>query len=676
MRNSKRRLYKAMKVGSFVFIEDDLAFEEKKAHVLYDFVRMNSNDRKILLDKIPESNNKQALIDFGVSLSSWVGEIDWTNSPSDDLEYVIREKGEVLALYNAVSEELWRGECQALFLRYGIGVIIPVMYEELFSDIIREESEYLPVRMYKEYVEETHECLLEDLTVQDEDNTAAILILDNMVGSERIAKQMIKDLKAMDFRTTKRTYATFFSTSPSQSGESVMTYELYVGYAQKKDGLEKVYKNLVYAAINVLIQKYKEYYKLVVDKNCNLLSENPELVEYLYSMAREEGAPGYEVLQAWLSFMMNYETEESSEFESLIKLSVCVDDYRSKKNKKLSIPNQLINAAAAENYFNNVNKFYTVTSPGDIFFYKDQYYVLIGQDCDYMMGDKRKRRTPICELLHAELISQSNYEKLADDSKCVYINNFKDEYGNMKVLKVNYSKRSFVSNEVLNLCCFNKQGESKIDYSAELSEDVVQMIQPYMVEYYSEIKAYFADIVSIKQKLPTFFENQKNLHIVTPLINIDEYQEDGTTLEYGIKRVSHLKSVACLYLYKMFLEYRGRIPYTTINLTGYSALSIDMRYNEQVYPITMFAKLSNDRGINGGNDCRQLVWNIKKNDLNKAMVAFGCKVSSEGDVEEYIELVGKEPLILELDNQKIKMTKGNEEDKLFITLEIEGVSCS
>ena len=262
---------------------------------------------------------------------------------------------------------------------------------------------------------------------------------------------------------------------------------------------------------------------------------------------------------------------------------------------------------------------------------------------------------------------------MADDNKCVYINNFKDEDGNLKVLKINYSKRSFVSNEVLNLCCFNKQGESKIDYSAELSEDVVLMIQPYMVKYYSEIKEYFADIVSIKQKISGFFEKQKNLHTVAPLINIDDYQEDGTILEYGIKRVSHLKSVACLYLYKMFLEYRGRIPYTTINLTGYSALSIDMRYNEQVYPMTMFAKLSNDRGINGRNDCCQLVWNIKKSDLKKAMETFGYQFSLEGNEEEYFELEGKQPQTLELGNSKIKLTKGKEEEKMFVTLEIEEI---
>lgn len=676
MGNSKKRLYKALNVGIFVFVEDDFGFAEEKRHVLNDFVRMNSKDRKTLLDNIPDSDDKKALVDFEGSISSWIEDIDWKSAPSDDLEFCIKGRDEILALYNAVNEELWFGECREFFYRYGVGIIIPPLYEEFFSSVIRNEREFCRVRVYKNYVEETHGQILEDIKIQGGDNSVAVLVLDNMVGSERKARQMISDLKSIDFAFYKRTYATIFSTSHSEMGESVTNNELYVGYAHKRDGLKSVDRNLVYAAINILIQKYKEYYKTVVTKKCDLLSENPELVEYIYSMARDEGAPGCNILKEWLSFMMDYETENSIEFEDLVKLSVCIDAYEAKNNKKLSIPNQLINAAAAENYFNNVNKFYTVTSPGDIFFYKDQYYVLIGQDCDYMMGDKRKRKTPICELLHAELISQSNYEKLADDSKCVYINNFKDEYGNMKVLKVNYSKRSFVSNEVLNLCCFNKQGESKIDYGAELSEDVVQMIQPYMVEYYSEIKAYFADIISIKQKIPTFFENQKKLYTVTPLINIDDYQEDGTTLEYGIQRISHLKSVACLYLYKMFLEYRGRIPYTTINLTGYSALSIDMRYNEQVYSITMFAKLSNDRGINGRNDCRQLVWIIKKNDLNKALVTFGCKESSVEDAEEYIELVGKEPLILELDELKIKMTKGKEEDKLFITLKIEGVPCS
>lgn len=299
--------------------------------------------------------------------------------------------------------------------------------------------------------------------------------------------------------------------------------------------------------------------------------------------------------------------------------------------------------------------------------------MLIGQDCDYMMGNKRDRKTPICELLSAELISQANYEKLADDSKYVYINNFKDESGNMYVLKVNYSERNFVSNEILNLCCFNKQGESKIDYNDELSEDVEQMIQPYMVQYYSEMKAYFADIVYIKENREDFFEVQNRLHRVLPLIGIDQYQKNGTLLDYGIKRVSHLKSVACLYLHKMFLEYKGRIPYTSINLTGYSAMSVDMRYKEQIYPLTMFVKLSNNRRINLQDDCCKFVWKIRKNDLKDAIETFGQQVSLDENEEEYLELEGKAPTEFMFGNLKVKMIKGNEEEKLFITLEIEEV---
>ena len=673
MGNNKKRLYKALNVGLFIFVEDDLEFDERKTHVLFDFARMNSDDQVALLEALPESDNKQALYLFASTLEEWIGDVDWANMPSDDLEHVIKDKPEVFSLYNAVSDVLWQGESQELFLRYGVGIIVPQLMEDLFTHVIRSEARYMPVRIYKNYIEETHTQILEDLKKEAADDKAAALILDNVVGTERLAKQMIDDLKAMDPNTTKRIYATILSTATSLSGESIMSSDLHVGYAQKANGIADVHRNLVYAAINILIQKYKRYYKSVVEKNCDLLSENPQLVDYLFSMAQEEGAPGYDVFQEWLTFMINHEMENSKEFEELIKLSVCVDEYESERNKNPAIPIQLIDAASTENYFNTINKFCTITSPGDIFYYDNKYYVLIGQDCEYMMGDSRKRSVPVCELLCAELIPQAKCEKLADDSKYVYINNFKDSSGHMNVLKVDYSKRKFISNEVLNLCCFNKNGFCKIDYAADLQEDISQIIQPYMVEYYSDLKGYFSAVSQVKKENPHFFELQTKLHTVCPLIPIDKYQQEGSVLDYEIKRVSHLKSVACLYLHKMYLEYRGRIPYTTVNLTGYSAISMSLCHADKTYPLTVFVKLSNRRTINRKSDCRDLVWNLQKEELNKALSEFGHQISISDFGKEYVELPGKDSFILELEEKKLKFTKRKNDGEFFIDLVIETI---
>ena len=79
-------------------------------------------------------------------------------------------------------------------------------------------------------------------------------------------------------------------------GESCETPELYIGYASKSEKLDGVHRNIVKAAINALIQQYKIKYKAVVNKNCDILAQNPDLVEYLYGMARAEGEPGYELL--------------------------------------------------------------------------------------------------------------------------------------------------------------------------------------------------------------------------------------------------------------------------------------------------------------------------------------------------------------------------------------------
>ena len=143
MGNNKKRLYKALNVGLFIFVEDDLEFDERKTHVLFDFARMNSDDQVALLEALPKSDNKQALYRFASTLEEWIGDVDWANMPSDDLEHVIKDKPEVFSLYNAVSDVLWQGESQELFLRYGVGIIVPQLMEDLFTHVIRSEARYI-----------------------------------------------------------------------------------------------------------------------------------------------------------------------------------------------------------------------------------------------------------------------------------------------------------------------------------------------------------------------------------------------------------------------------------------------------------------------------------------------------------------------------------------------------
>lgn len=671
----RKRLYNALNVGLFIFVEDEFLFneteDEAKAHVLIDFARMDVQDRIALLESIPEGTpGKNELKNYADEADSWISEIDWPKVPQDDVERILDGRPNILALYQAVPESLWKGEYQPVFLRYGIGVVIQDIFKPLFREVLRPFPRYMPTRIYKSYTEEIRLLIMHDLETCKCLNKSAVLVLDNKVSDTRLAAQMIEDLKARDKKVCCPIYATVFSTATKDfPGESCETADLYIGYANKSEKLEGVHKNVVKAAINSLIQQYKAKYKAVIDKNCDTLAQNPDLVEYLYGMARAEGEPGYELMQQWISFMASYDMEQSDEMVQLMRLSGSLDAYEAKINWNLSVPKDLANAAHSENFSPTVNKFCTATAPGDIFEYNDKMYVLVGQDCDYMMGEKRSRNAPLCELVSAELVAQGDIEKLSDDEKYVYINNYINESGNTYVMKVNYGARMVVCNEIINLCSFNQDGLCEIDCEAELPEDVSTLLQPYMLEYYKKLRAYFKQVKAVNAEFPDFYKTASELKIAKPLIDISNYREQGNVLDYGIKRISRLKKTASLYLYKMFLEYRGRMPYTTISLTGYSIVTATIEASERSYPTTVHVKLTSKRNKNRG-DQTKLTWYISRKALQEAIDAIvGEDLTLEAGTE-YIELQGKEEVEVSCGTASIILRKHLKDETYKIKCEL------
>lgn len=493
-------------------------------------------------------------------------------------------------------------------------------------------------------------------------------VFENVKGLVRTQKH-----KARDKHVCCPIYATIFSTATKDfMGESCETPELYIGYASKSEKLDGVHRNIVKAAINALIQQYKIKYKAVVNKNCDILAQNPDLVEYLYGMARAEGEPGYELLQQWISFMASYDMEQSDEMLQLVRLSGSLDAYEAKINWNLNVPKDLANAAYSENFSPTVNKFCTATAPGDIFEYNGKLYVLVGQDCDYMMGEKRSRNAPLCEFVSAELVAQGDIEKLSDDEKYVYINNYVDGLGNTYVLKVNYGSRVVVCNEIINLCSFNQEGHCQIDCEGGLSEDLSALLQPYMLQYYEKLSAYFKQVKEVNTTYPDFYKTASDLKTTKPLIDISHYQERDTVLDYGIKRISRLKKTASLYLYKMFLEYRGRMPYTTINLTGYSIVTAMIKSEEKEHLTTVHIKLTSKRNTNQ-KDRTRLTWYVKREELQEAINAIvdGSLILESDD--EYIELQGKGEIELSCGAASVILKKQIKDDMYTIDVNLKSI---
>lgn len=117
---------------------------------------------------------------------------------------------------------------------------------------------------------------------------------------------------------------------------------------------------------------------------------------------------------------------------------------------------------------------------------KDEWFVLIGQDCDMARSITRTPKNALAELLPAKVRHQTQFDKWANDLRSASIYSFRKTLGSeCEVLQVEYQNRQYIANEVLNLCSFNSDGQCRISLSEPLGLHQEQLMPTYMTTYYA-----------------------------------------------------------------------------------------------------------------------------------------------------------------------------------------------
>ena len=147
-------------------------------------------------------------------------------------------------------------------------------------------------------------------------------------------------------------------------------------------------------------------------------------------------------------------------------------------------------------------------------------------------------------------------------------------------------------------------------------------------------------------------------------MKISNYNQEDTRIKYPIRRIARLKNTASLLVNKMFLEYRGRLPYTSINLIGYSIICANIDFNGRCEQIEVYMKLSNNRNSNSRKVSAKLPWLIKKGDLAKILPEFSKSA------DEYIELKGGTECNLPYSCGFAKFKKSVTDENCLITVEL------
>lgn len=124
-----------------------------------------------------------------------------------------------------------------------------------------------------------------------------------------------------------------------------------------------------------------------------------------------------------------------------------------------------------------------------------------------------------------------------------------------------------------------------------------------------------------------------------------DFQVEGPHLSYGLKRICRLKGHYYLFLYKLYLEYRGRIPFETINLARIQTINVKFYNGNSEYNFDIEVFLARD-----AKTAKSLPWIIKREQVEMLLEKLPQAVHISDAQTEY--LLKEDDLSIKLSNQK------------------------
>lgn len=678
--------YSLMNITGIIIVEDSIEFDLSRKSVMYDCLMLTDDERENLVANISDEQIKSKLNKINEAYSKCKDRFIWDSVPKRDVEfYVIKE--ELNELKNAI-EDLTEEEVKKnseLFQRFGLGVKIENAkgYKGLLEGA-KKDGVSLPLRVYTDFSAPDLKCMEEDLRLFAKDDKFFLCVIDNFMNGEARGKDIIDKLYEND---QARKSGICIALSSQQEDITRKTDEMYVGFVNKSSESidNEIKKHLIMSQYKIMLTMLKSKRMEALKKSFSYAASNMEVAVYLSSMAKEEGITNHEILNEWIDLRERYYTYQGggNEIKRTILLSSLFERMGNDESSKEIECNDLEAFQRFEQYDYQVNEFMSPPMTGDVFYIMGNYYLLMGQECDLSIRNGR-RKNPVAELIPITLIKNRdmgnfkekyNYEKLL-------LGKFLDDDRQCCNISIDCTKREVIDNEILDLCAFNDLGNSEMCFNMELKVEAKYLLPIEWQQYYENLKA---RLLSLKNKYDLIKEHEESLGFnVAQLVNdmgashnnrlvsIIDFLIEDNVIKYDVKRICRIRNHVLL-INKMFLEYRGRQAFNTINM--------DIGRNAQ-YAIEMLG--SNER-VTGKNvtviltTSRKENSNIKKRDwvINKADILEFIKNVKPSEVEKYKKILSDldENILLEgnIGNIKdaVKYTKQlTNDDELLLKIQL------
>lgn len=617
------KFFRITNSNAIIFLEDDFTFEDSKEALFYGLTRLNYDSRKRMLEELKELgaefiNELQEFVDI---ISKYVSCLDWENEiPRDDvgtlfqiierLEDGNKTKRESLrTIYERINiKELLK--FKSTLNQYGVGIKIPNYFETLFNDYIYCHGEWKNYKVYTDFNAKTKDSFLKDLKEYGQSEETIICIIDNQLESEERALEILEEIERFSGDKRENIIAAILSSKKKQEKISSKIFAEYVS----KETPDDLQMALAKSAYSLMLVKLKRVYRNLLEESFDDAIVNKDIAYYFAKMASYEGITNYKIVTDWINLIFRYKINLNNEIFDIIRLTQLMDILN---DEELEYSSEMQKLNTFEAFDLSINKYYQPPAAGDIFRdLKGNYYVLVGQDCDLMTSQLRSGNNAVIEMVKASVVSQKNIEKYEKNLEYMYVNNFRENDSEQpQALEIKYSSRVYLDNAIIRLCCFNDEGKCQIHLNKELDIQIQDLIAPYLKDTYIKLQEFFSNIDNLKRAVGEKISMVLESEFSPRLTSLIQYQSQDDCIIFPYRRVARLNRNYVLYLYKLFLEYRGRHPFDCINLTRHASLKVPVLDSNKELPIEVI--LSGNREENRKHYCKKLDWYINSNDIEQ-----------------------------------------------------------
>ncbi len=638
------KMFNILNVKDIIIFEDDFSTTFGKNEICYGLARMSTSNREKMLqemdaiDPICKDQLEMFVKEFDKVFD---GVSDWENEiPYNDIETtfdVIQEKTEykeavlnVRKKYCEIEIDRWNNRMDLLNIlwSYGVGLVIPNLYENLFNEFLCRDAHWRCFRVFRDFSASTQEDFEKYLKTSVGMKGVIVCILDDQLRNKKCGMEIAQCIEKIQSTQEGRLSITGLIYSSFDNNDCISD-KIYLEHIKKDASQKEFQAALIKSSYSYMLSELKKVYQQVLGEAFDEAVRSKNIAYYLSSMADFEGVTNYQVITNWIKLLFEYKLDDIQELTAVAGMTRLIGAL---EDEKLEFSKEMLRLNTFEAFDFSVNKYREPVASGDIFSINKKIYILLGQDCDMMNSTTRKRKNGISELVAASTINQNSIDgSVKLNSQYLFISNFrKEKNGEVKTLKVRYSSREFIENQILQLCQFNDEGTCILN-TCEKQYTASGVEPEYYADLYEELQGYYKALLEINTSnngaLKMLLSNSQS-HRVLSLLDYKQPME-GEKVEYKVRRICRLKHPYMLYLYKMYLEHQGRHPFDCMNMSRVQEMQVRVMQNPSTFvPVDMV--LTPDREMNRLH-IENMDWYIDANTLENVITNLtGTNIEIQG----------------------------------------------